>query len=121
MSTITETELINILEVFSNKDENEILEILNNYDGLQNLTKDGANLLHFAVGRNNIVATKLLLENGFESNSVDENNSLTSIHIAAINGNSEIIKILIEYDANVNQVDDENLTALHYAYKNNRQ
>ncbi|MCT7486201.1 ankyrin repeat domain-containing protein [Aliarcobacter cryaerophilus] len=121
MSTITETELINILEVFSNKDENEILEILNNYDGLQNLTKDGANLLHFAVGRNNIVATKLLLEHGFDSNSVDENNSLTSIHIAAINGNSEIIKILIEYDANINQVDDENLTALHYAYKNNRQ
>lgn len=38
---------------------------------------------------------------------------------SAINGNSEITKILIEYGANVNQVDDENLSALHYAYKNN--
>ena len=121
MRTFTEIELKNILEIFSKQNDNEILEFLKSNNNLENYIKDGANLLHFAVGNDNFVATKLLLENGFESNSTDENNSLASIHIAAINGNSEIIKILIEYDANVNQVDDENLTALHYAYKNNRQ
>ena len=118
MSTIKKIGLNDIFKIFSNQNENEILE-LSKTNNLENIIKDGGNLLHFSVGNNNFIATKLLLENGFDSNCMDDNNCLSSIHIAAINGNSEITKILIEYGANVNQVDDENLSALHYAYKNN--
>lgn len=118
MSTIKKIGLNDIFKIFSNQNENEILELLKT-NNLENIIKDGGNLLHFSVGNNNFIATKLLLENGFDSNCMDDNNCLSSIHIAAINGNSEITKILIEYGANVNQVDDENLSALHYAYKNN--
>ena len=42
-----------------------VSKISNN--NLENYIKDGANLLHFAVGNDNFVATKLLLENGFEA------------------------------------------------------
>ena len=118
MSTKKKIGLNDIYKIFSNQNENEILELLKT-NNLENIIKDGGNLLHFSVGNNNFIATKLLLENGFDSNCMDDNNCLSSIHIAAINGNSEITKILIEYGANVNQVDDENLSALHYAYKNN--
>ena len=67
MSTIKKIGLNDIFKIFSKQNENEILELLKT-NNLENIIKDGGNLLHFSVGNNNFIATKLLLENGFDSN-----------------------------------------------------
>lgn len=46
MSTIKKIGLNDIFKIFSNQNENEILELLKT-NNLENIIKDGGNLLHF--------------------------------------------------------------------------
>lgn len=54
------------------------------------------------------------LNEGFDPNSVDENNR-TALMLAAYNGHIEVVKLLINKGANVNFADEIDRTALMYA------
>ena len=56
-----------------------------------------------------------LLKHGADVNKVENQFKFTSLHIAAREGNSEVIKHLLRYHANINTIDIAGLTPLHYA------
>eukprot|EP01125_Pyxidicula_operculata_P006453 TRINITY_DN2236_c0_g1_i2.p1 TRINITY_DN2236_c0_g1~~TRINITY_DN2236_c0_g1_i2.p1 ORF type:complete len:1490 (+),score=291.76 TRINITY_DN2236_c0_g1_i2:40-4470(+) len=67
---------------------------------LNNLNKDGQNVLHFAVKLNNINYVKLLIKSGVDINVKDKNGTLP-IHIAILSipenkDSMDIVKLLIE-------------------------
>ena len=59
-----------------------------------------------------------LLKHGADVNKVENQFKFTSVHIAAREGNSEVIKHLLSYRANINTIDITGLTPLHYAINN---
>lgn len=46
---------------------------------------------------------------------------ITTLHFAAMKGKIDVVKILLEYNADVNTKNNEGRTALHYAANNNYQ
>lgn len=42
-------------------------------------------------------------------------NRVTALHYAALNGHANLVKLLLKNGANVNAVDRNNMTPLHYA------
>ena len=77
---------------------------------------NGKNALIIAAGNSYIDTVKVLLTNGADVNSAD-NDGWTSLMYAANNGHLEIVKLLIDSGANVNAKDDGNVTALMLASK----
>ncbi|WP_258018655.1 ankyrin repeat domain-containing protein, partial [Brachyspira hampsonii] len=75
---------------------------------------NGKNALIIASGNSYIDTVKVLLTNGADVNSSD-NDGWTSLMYAANNGDIELAKILIENKANVNAKSYEEKTALLYA------
>ncbi|WP_207002691.1 ankyrin repeat domain-containing protein, partial [Trinickia mobilis] len=73
------------------------------------------------LGRGNAVLAKTLLEQGAEPNVVGTgpvakpSPSTTPLHFAAMHDNAEMAQILLAHGANVNAVDGQGLTPLHYA------
>lgn len=74
--------------------------------------------LHIACKNTNLNIVKILLLNGAE-HTLDKGNR-TPIYYAVIKGNIEILKILIQYNANIAYVDSYGKNLLEYAneYKN---
>lgn len=67
-----------------------------------------------AALNNQARAVRLLIENGADSNSVDDQ-KCTPLHLAAKKGFPDVVQILFDSDANIYQVDNRFWTALHYA------
>ena len=68
-----------------------------------------------ACEEGDIDSVKTLLEN--DENYVDLNfvKNDSVLHRAAVNGHVDVVKVLIQNDADVNAVDEEEETALHWA------
>ncbi|AIL65729.1 Ankyrin repeat protein [Rickettsiales bacterium Ac37b] len=80
--------------------------------------KDGKNILHIAVIKGDFNFTKnLLLSNRLDINSTDQFN-MSALHYAIIKGHTEITKLLLEYNINLNIVCCFGKTPLHYAVEN---
>ena len=75
---------------------------------------NGKNALIIAAGNSYIDTVKVLLTNGADVNSAD-NDGWTSLMYAANNGDIELAKVLIENKANVNAKSYEEKTPLLYA------
>jgi ankyrin repeat protein len=67
-----------------------------------------------AAGQNDVGHVRRLLSDGNSPNDADEGGR-TGLHIAATNGNIQIVAILIKGGATVNQRDGLGETPLHYA------
>lgn len=67
-----------------------------------------------AAGRNDIDEVRRLLMKGVSPDSTNED-GLTALHQCCIDDNEEMMKLLIEYGANVNAEDSEKWTPLHAA------
>lgn len=81
--------------------------------------KHGLTELHVSAFNNSFEKTKKLLQNNMNPNIIDEL-GWTPLHDAAIQGNTEIVKLLLEAGANVNAQDKEDLyTPLHDAARMN--
>ncbi|MEI6040281.1 MAG: ankyrin repeat domain-containing protein [Candidatus Berkelbacteria bacterium] len=83
-------------------------------------TNEGLSALCFACDKENIESAKLLLHAGANPNIIGLNlekfeTAGTPLHLAAMRGNTQLIKLLIEYGANVNLADHDQWTALHFA------
>ena len=57
-------------------------------------------------------AVKVLLKNGANPNSKDENLN-TALHLAARFGNTEIVELLLKYDIDIDALNDAHNSALH--------
>jgi uncharacterized protein len=73
-----------------------------------------------AVQANDIGKIRQLLADGYSPNQTDENGGTTGMHIAADNGNLQIIAILYKAGGDVNQRDNVGSTPLHHAADHDR-
>ncbi|XP_054286674.1 protein phosphatase 1 regulatory subunit 16A isoform X1 [Macrosteles quadrilineatus] len=67
-----------------------------------------------AASRNDITEVERLLEKGVSPDSTNED-GLTALHQCCIDDNEEMMKLLLQYGANVNAEDSEKWTPLHAA------
>ena len=97
-------------------DSAKIMEkiITNINKGVLNRLVNGKNALIIASGNSYIDTVKVLLTNGADVNSAD-NDGWTSLMYAANNGDIELAKVLIENKANINSESYEEKTPLIYA------
>jgi uncharacterized protein len=75
----------------------------------------GCQSLHFAVGRQDLVKVRELVEKGVDINGRRENLKRTPLIMAAYHSHVTIAAYLIEKGAAINLQDDRGFTALHYA------
>jgi ankyrin repeat protein len=90
---------------------------------IEAVNKHGNTPLIEAIELNNLVIVKKLLVNGANPNApsraiLDEPWWYNPIHIAAQMGNIEVFKVLVNYGANMNVINNDNWTVLCYAARN---
>lgn len=73
------------------------------------------NDLFNAVLDGNITKVKLALENGANVNFAKKYKGITPLHLAAQNGDAEMVQLLIAWQADVNAKDDEGRSVLNWA------
>ena len=82
-------------------------------------TEIGLNGLHLAVCYNQIEIVKLLLDKGFNPNLKTKSKyGWAPIHWAAHYGYTAIIKLLIKYDADIEQTNIDGCNAVHFSISN---
>ena len=89
--------------------------LLDNGAKLNVLDEDGLTPLHYAIKYNKPEMVDYLLSRGAFVNIKDNNLNQNELHKAAITGNSEICKALLEAGASVNSPDHSNHSPLEYA------
>ncbi|XP_028398575.1 transient receptor potential cation channel subfamily A member 1-like [Dendronephthya gigantea] len=76
--------------------------------------------LHVAVGKGDIRTVKVIMEKCSDSlMELRDKNERTALHIAAANGNVEVMNILLSYKPDVVAIDDRGKCPLHIAAENN--
>ncbi|KAM7345659.1 SH2 ankyrin repeat kinase [Cochliomyia hominivorax] len=73
------------------------------------------NLLHRAVTNNNHVVVSELLKCGYRNVDAKNQYGQTAMHLVALNGDENMLKLLINAGVNVNCMDTDNFMPLHYA------
>lgn len=73
-----------------------------------------------AAERNDVAAVRSLLSSGNNPNQVEEDSQRTGLQWAAINGNLQILAILIKAGVRIGDRDKLGNTALHYAAEHNQ-
>ena len=73
-----------------------------------------ADELFFAVNTNDFNSVKKLAAKGVDVNARDEGGS-TPLMRAAVNGNTDVAKLLLDHGADVNVQDRHGWSALHFA------
>ena len=67
-----------------------------------------------AVARDTPIFAEVLINRGANANAKD-NNEMTALHYAALNGRTRTVLLLIEAGSNVSDVTDRRMTPLHFA------
>ncbi len=80
-------------------------------------TKTGGLVLHAAVERENINLVQMILATKTNPDIYDKLHKQTALHIAARKGNIQLIKILIDKDADIDACDGKGETPLHKAVR----
>ena len=101
-----------------NKKFNIIKTLLDKKININSNNLENQNVLHLAIENNDIIITKLLLDNNIDINIETTNMHYTPILIASINKNTEICKLLINYELNINCQDIYGNSILNYAIIN---
>ncbi|KAH8263556.1 hypothetical protein KR044_010531 [Drosophila immigrans] len=75
--------------------------------------------LHYVCGMNNEALARRTLERFLESDQLDVNvtcdGNMTALHIAAMYGRLELVRLLLEHGARLDLLDDEHKLPMHYA------
>lgn len=80
-------------------------------------TKTGIPVIHTAVEKENIALLKMILATKPDPDMRDKLHKQTALHIAARKGNTELIKILINANADIDACDGSGETPLHKAVR----
>lgn len=91
----------------------EIVKILLSHSAICNCKE-----LFISIQNDHINIVKLLISNGFDVNTTDDYDNITSLIIASIYGKYDIVKYLLENGADINMMDNNNYTAKRYALDN---
>ncbi|KAJ3093008.1 Ankyrin repeat domain-containing protein 55 [Quaeritorhiza haematococci] len=75
--------------------------------------------LHLACGYGNIAIVEKLLQEGGVDINIRDDRLRTPLHWASVSGRAACIKILCDYSANLDAVDQHGATALHYSAQEN--
>ncbi|XP_013774828.1 tyrosine-protein kinase shark-like [Limulus polyphemus] len=78
-----------------------------------------SNLLHRATQEGDVMVVGELLKSCYRSLDAKNQEGQSAMHLACINGNNEILDMLLDAGANVNIKDAKGLTPLHYACRLN--
>lgn len=71
--------------------------------------------LHEAVRAGNLTQTKELIEQGADIHAIEDGHGRTPLHVAALNGFTDIVHYLVEQGATINALDKNGNTPLHLA------
>ena len=83
--------------------------------GIRDLTGHDDDPFFHAVRKGDARVVNLLIKEGEDVNKINTYDDGTALHIATTYGQKEIVKILIDADANVKAVDEDGNSALFYA------
>lgn len=72
------------------------------------------------VGHGDVAGTRLLLQNGANPNGNDQVRGMRPLIMAAYEGNVDIVKLLLQYGANIEIMDHAAITPVQWASKNNQ-
>ena len=81
---------------------------------------DGGTPVHIAVLEDKPECLRLLLEKGGDTETSLGSEGVTAIHLACYNGFSNIVRILIQFGADVNMPDNNGTTPILYAKAEDR-
>jgi ankyrin len=105
-----------IHEAAKNGDIAKLNELLQKDPSLLYLKDEmGKTPLHWATGRTQLEAMKLLLDTYKVDVNVRNDNQGTPLHVAASQANPEGVKILLDHGADINARTKDNATPLHFA------
>lgn len=76
------------------------------------------NLLHRATTQGNLTVVLALLKSGYRHEAKNQDGQ-TAVHLVSIAGKDDILRELLDHEANVNSRDTAGYTPLHYACQNN--
>jgi ankyrin repeat protein len=76
---------------------------------------DGWTLLHFAIGQNDYTIVETLLQFGIDIDIATSGMQRTALHEASLGNKTELVKLLIQWEADPNCVDSDRNTAIHFA------
>lgn len=112
----TAAALWDICEIGLYEDAKKILDSsLKNLE-LNTLNNEGYNILHQSIRMHNTEIIKLLLQYSPTINiNCQDRSKKTPLHLATIENNVEVVRVLIEAGALLNLQDEDQNTALHYA------
>jgi ankyrin repeat protein len=99
--TLTESEIAEIQERYSDRLNYGADDILSPIDPLTYVQPDGDGLLHIAAIRGDARTISLLLEAGLDPNSIGDMGE-TPLHYAYSFDHNDVVKILLEHGANPN-------------------
>ena len=71
-------------------------------------------LLIHTVSSGNIGSVQVLLDSGFFDVQTKNLYKRTALHLAALEGHLAILRLLLQYGANVNDQDEDEMTPLHF-------
>ena len=77
--------------------------------------KRGQNALHYCAENQNLNCIEQIIEADPDLLNQTDEEGYTPLHLAVISGNSSIVKFLISKGADVNAVDNEKHSAIHWA------
>jgi ankyrin repeat protein len=99
----------------------EILELLiENGADIHHVDKEGVSVFDVAVTYNNLSIINLLLESGFDVNVPTRKSGFTPLMGAVCYGRIEVVKKLLEKNADIVVRDNHGFSALDYARKMNK-
>ena len=104
------------LQLAAEQGEKRLLRVLIQQGFPPNGTcRHGWTALHQASSQNQLEALQLLLEVGSDTEVAQADSRLTALHIAAISGDTDIVRTLLKHGADLNKIDVHGWTALHHA------
>ncbi|GAM29452.1 hypothetical protein SAMD00019534_126280 [Acytostelium subglobosum LB1] len=95
------------------------VEVLLYYGSLPNIKDNNKETpLFFAVDRGQTAIVSLLLSRGAKVTTTNRSMQRSAIHVAAIKGFSNILRLLLDYKCNINEIDVGGSTPLHLTIYN---
>ena len=108
-----------ILHAIAKGDAEDLKNFILLGEDVNQLTKQGWTLLHFAAVRGKTDCAKVLIENGAELNG-QTGTLKTPLHFVADRGFLDFAQLLVESGADILAKDDEGWSPLHYAAEKDR-
>ncbi|XP_034472268.1 uncharacterized protein LOC117780010 [Drosophila innubila] len=112
---------LTLLDALEDENESDIFSMLdrNTINSSVVPCERGLAPLHYVCGMQNEELALKILQRFLESDQVDANvccdGNMTALHIAAIYGRVELVRLLLEHGARPDLIDDEHKMPMHYA------